>query len=84
MGGGPDAKVDRSRHIEAEGRDEVQCVPCNARPTFPVDVEKAIDGNDEQLEEICAPCEEEEQAEIPLRRPPRFLFSEPKLTDHVN
>ena len=81
MGGGPGAKVDGGRH-DAEKRRE--CASA-VRPVFPVrEVDGAIaHGNDDEfLDELCAPCGEEEQVETPLCLPSVYQPTRSEYLDH--
>ena len=84
MGDGPSVEAGREERVIDERR-ELNCIPCDVRPMFPVgEASGAIgNGNDGTFDdELCAPCEEEEQAEMPLCLPAVYQPAHSEFLDH--
>ena len=81
MGDGPGAEVGRRRGGQEFRREHAT----GMRPVFPVrESDGAVQPNedDELFNEICAPCEEEEQAETPLCLPSVYQPTRSEYMDH--
>ena len=76
VGGGPDATVGK------EGIDGIGSRSCDGevRPVFPMEADGTAAENDDDF--LCIPCEEEEQAEMPLCLPSVYQPTRSEYMDH--